>query len=43
MGVRNAISVAREVLDRTGLVKKEQLEVTANTCEMFILPPKINI
>ena len=32
MGVRNAISVAREVLDRTGLVKKEQLEVTANTC-----------
>ena len=32
MGVRNAISVAREVLDRTGLVKKEQSGVTANTC-----------
>ena len=25
MGVRNAISAAREVLDRTGLVKKEKL------------------
>ena len=31
MGARNAISAAREVLDRTGLVKKEQVEVTANT------------
>ena len=30
MGVRNAISAAREVLDRTGLVKKEQVEVKAN-------------
>ena len=40
MGARNAISAAREVLDRTGLVKKEQLEVTANTGGMFILPPK---
>ena len=40
MGARNAISAAREVLDRTGLVKKEQVEVTANTGGMFILPPK---
>ena len=40
MGARNAISAAREVLDRTGLVKKEQLEVTTNTGGMFILPPK---
>ena len=40
MGARYAISAAREVLDRTGLVKKEQLEVTANTGGMFILPPK---
>ena len=40
MGARNAISAAREVLDRTSLVKKEQVEVTANTGGMFILPPK---
>jgi len=39
-GARNAISAAREVLDRTGLVKKEQVEITANTGGMFILPPK---
>ena len=40
MGARNAISAAREVLDRTRLVKKEQVEVTANTGGMFILPPR---
>ena len=40
MGAHNAISAAREVLDQTGLVKKEQVEVTANTGGMFILPPK---
>ena len=40
MGARNAISAAREVLDQTGLVKKEQVEVTANTGGMFTLPPK---
>jgi hypothetical protein len=40
LGARNAISAAREVLDRTGLVKKEQVEITANTGVMFILPPK---
>ena len=40
MGARNAISAAREVLDRTGLVKKEQLDVTANTGGMFIITPK---
>ena len=39
-GARNAISAGREILDRTGLGKKEQLEVTANTGDMFILPPK---
>ena len=43
MGARNAISANREVLDRTGLVKKEQVEVTANTGGMFILPPKTSI
>ena len=39
-GARNAISAAREVLDRTGLVKKEQVEVTGQTGGVFILPPK---
>ena len=37
---RNAISAAREVLDRTGLVKKEQVEVSGNVGGIFILPPK---
>ena len=41
LGVRNAISAAREVLDRTGLVKKEQVEVSGSTGGVFILPPKI--
>ena len=40
MGARNSISAAREVLDRTGLVKKEQIEVTSGSGGMFILPPK---
>ena len=40
MGAHNAMFAAREVLDWTGLVKKEQVEVTANTGGMFILPPK---
>ena len=40
MGARNAISAAREILDRTGLVKKEQVEVSGNTGGIFILPPK---
>ena len=39
-GARNAISATREVLDRTGLVKKEQVEVTGQTGGVFILPPK---
>ena len=40
MGARNAISAAREVLDRTGLVKKEHVEVSGNAGGIFILPPK---
>ena len=40
MGAHNAISAAREILDRTGLVKKEQVEVSGNTGGIFILPPK---
>ena len=35
MGAHNAISAAREILHITGLVKKEQVEVTANTGEML--------
>ena len=38
MDVRNAISAAREVLDRTGLVKKEQVEVSGNSGGILILP-----
>ena len=40
MGARNSISAAKEVLDRTGLVKKEQVEVKSTGGGMFILPPK---
>ena len=40
LGASNAISAAREVLDRTGLVKKEQVEVTRTNGGIFILPPK---
>ena len=40
MGARNAISAAREILDRTGLMKKEQVEVTGTSGGIFILPPK---
>ena len=40
LGARNAINAAREVLDRTGLVKREKIEVTNNGGGMFILPPK---
>ena len=43
MGARNSISAAREVLDWTGLVKKEQLEVTVNTGGISIVPPKTSI
>lgn len=42
LGARNAISAAREVLDRSGLIKKEQIEVTNNGGGMFVLPPKVS-
>jgi|TARA_B110000908_G_scaffold159321_1_gene201347 hypothetical protein len=40
LGARNQINAAKEVLDRTGLVKKEQVEVINTGGAMFILPPK---
>jgi hypothetical protein len=43
LGARNAISAAREVLDRSGLVKKEQIEVNNTGGGMFILPPKQDV
>ena len=37
---RHIISAAKEILDRTGLVKKEPIEVSSNSGGIFILPPK---
>jgi hypothetical protein len=40
LGARNAVQAAREILDRTGLVKKEQVEVQTSGGGLFVLPPK---
>ena len=40
LNARHIISAAKEVLDRTDLVKKERVEVTGNSGGVFILPPK---
>jgi len=40
MGARNSIAAAAQILDRTGLVKKEHVEVKNTGGAMFILPPK---
>ena len=40
MGARNSIAASAQILDRTGLVKKEQVEVKNTGGAMFILPPK---
>ena len=40
LNARHVISAAKEILDRTGLVKKERVEVIGNTGGIFILPPK---
>ena len=40
MGARNSIAASAQILDRTGLVKKEQVEVSNTGGAMFILPPK---
>ena len=39
MGARNSIAAAAQILDRTGLIKKEQVEVNNTGGAMFILPP----
>ena len=38
MGVSNKIVVAKDILDRIGIVKTEKVEVNSNG--IFILPPK---
>ena len=40
LGNKSTIAAAREVLDRVGIVKKEQVEVSGNVGGLFILPPK---
>lgn len=40
MGARNSIAAAAQILDRTGLIKKDQVEVKNTGGAMFILPPK---
>jgi hypothetical protein len=40
MGARNSVAAASQVLDRVGIVKKEQIEVKGEGSTMFILPPK---
>ena len=40
MGARNSIAAAAQILDRTGLIKKDQIEVKNTGGAMFILPPK---
>jgi uncharacterized membrane protein len=40
MWARNSIAAAAQIMDRTGLVKKEQVEVKNTGGAMFILPPK---
>ena len=40
MGARNAVAAATQILDRAGLVKKEQVEIKGPEGGIFILPPK---
>jgi hypothetical protein len=42
-GARNVLQAAKEVLDRSGIVKKEQVEVSTPAGGMFVLPPKKSI
>lgn len=40
LGARNAIAAASQIMDRAGLVKREQVEVRGLTGGIFVLPPK---
>jgi len=41
MGARNKINVANSILDRIGIVKKEQVEHKIEGASIFILPAKV--
>lgn len=40
LGARNAVAAASQILDRVGVIKKEQIQVESKGQAMFILPPK---
>lgn len=40
LGARNAVAAAAQILDRVGVIKKEQIQVESTGQAMFILPPK---
>lgn len=40
LGARNLVQASKEILDRAGVVKREQLEVKGPEGGIFILPPK---
>lgn len=40
LGARNKVNVASTILDRVGIVKKEQVTVSAEGASIFILPAK---
>ena len=40
LGARNLVNASSQVLDRVGLVKKEQIEIKTDGPQMFILPAK---
>ena len=40
LGNRDKLSAAREILDRTGIVKTERVAVQTDSGGLFILPPK---
>lgn len=40
LGARNIVAAAKEILDRSGVVKKEIVEVKGPEGGIFILPPK---
>jgi hypothetical protein len=40
LGARNVVSAAKEVLDRAGVIRREQIEMKVPDGAVFILPPK---